>query len=92
MYRDSARFFAEVFDVPMDEVPWVIAGICCAQFVVSRDRIRARRWEEYVTMREWVVGSELDSVGVGSVFEMFWHVVFGEDPVLYVSASFPGLD
>lgn len=36
-------------------------------------------------MRDWAMGNtELDDLGVGSVFEMVWHVVFGEKSILYV--------
>lgn len=73
-----------LFNVSSAEVPEVIAGVCCGQFVVSRERIRRREREEYVRMREWAMGIDwLDDLGVGSVFEMVWQVIFLEEAVLY---------
>jgi hypothetical protein len=61
-------------------VPEQIGGICCAQFAVSRARIRQRPRSDYVRMLDWVNEKSLpfvDSYGVGWVFETLWHVVFG---------------
>lgn len=80
VYSGFEGIYGELFNG--SRVPEIIGGVCCAQFVVTRERIWDRPREEYVWMREWVVRSKLDSVGVGSVFEMLWHVVFREGPVL----------
>jgi hypothetical protein len=61
-------------------VPDHIGGICCAQFAVSRERIRQRPKSDYVRMMNWVNDKSLPYVndyGVGWVFETLWHVVFG---------------
>lgn len=89
VFNSFERFYTGLFNFSGSDdainVPHTIAGPCCSQFVVSRDRIRARRKEEYIHMRDWAMGNtELDDLGVGSVFEMVWHVVFGEESILYV--------
>ncbi|KAI9850626.1 MAG: hypothetical protein M1838_005340 [Thelocarpon superellum] len=58
-----------------------VAAACCAQFAVSRDRVRARRREEYVAYRDWLLNTELQDAKSGRVFEFSWHVIFGMDPV-----------
>lgn len=80
VYSGFGVIYGELFNV--SRVPDVIGAVCCAQFVVTRERIWSRPREEYALMREWAVQSALDSVGVGSVFEMLWHAVFQEGPVL----------
>lgn len=82
VYSQFGLFYTELFNVSIAEVPGEIAGVCCSQFVVSRDRIWGRKREEYVGMRDWASQSRLDNIGVGSVFEMLWHVIFLEGSVL----------
>lgn len=62
-------------------MPEVIAQACCAQFVVSRERVRARKREDYVRMRDWVVGTGMGDDESGRVMEYLWHVVFGEESI-----------
>jgi hypothetical protein len=84
VYAAFEEIYMGLFNVSSAEVPEVIAGVCCGQFVVSRERIRRREREEYVRMREWAMGIDwLDDLGVGSVFEMVWQVIFLEGAVLY---------
>ena len=82
VYSQFGLVYTELFNVSIAEVPGEIAGVCCSQFVVSRDRIWGRKREEYVGMRDWASRSRLDNIGVGSVFEMLWHVIFLEGSVL----------
>ncbi|KAL9117786.1 MAG: hypothetical protein Q9187_005672 [Circinaria calcarea] len=79
-----ADIYKELFSVTQEQVPEQIGSVCCAQFALSRDRIRNRPREDYVRMREWAIHTELDTVGVGWVFEMLWHIVFGEKPLQLV--------
>ena len=82
VYSQFDRLYMELFNVSISQVPDEIGGVCCSQFAVTRERIRGRRKEEYVWMREWASRSSLDNIGVGSVFEMLWHVVFLDGSVL----------
>ncbi|MCJ1362050.1 hypothetical protein MMC16_001152 [Acarospora aff. strigata] len=65
----------------LDSSDPTIAVACCAQFAVSRERIRKRPVEDYVKIREWVVHTELSDRKSGRVMEYLWHVIFGMDPV-----------
>ncbi|KAK6430561.1 hypothetical protein LTR95_013281 [Oleoguttula sp. CCFEE 5521] len=77
-----APIYAELFNVPMSEVPRQIGGVCCAQFAVHRDRIRQRPKSDYVRMMHWMATTkETDTFGVGWVMEKLWHVVFGMESV-----------
>lgn len=77
-----ADYFMELFNVTRAEVPEHIGGVCCAQFAVTRDRIRQRPREDYVRMRKWVMTPGLDSHDIGWVFELLWHMVFMEEAIL----------
>lgn len=73
-----ADVYMELFDVPASAVPKHVGGVCCGQFVVSRERIRARPRNDYERMRRWALESTVtDSFGVGWTFEKVWQVVFG---------------
>ena len=85
--HDIRAYFVEVymelFNVTTREaVPEHIGGVCCAQFAVTRDRIRQRPREDYKRMRNWALNTDLDSFGIGWVFEKIWHIVFLEDAIL----------
>ncbi|KAI6804542.1 hypothetical protein KC361_g46 [Hortaea werneckii] len=89
---DSRSFFAEMYQEVLnvttrEQVPEHLGAACCSQFAVTRARILARPWEDYVRMREWALrGSDyadgrMNSYGVGWVFESLWHVIFGKEAV-----------
>jgi hypothetical protein len=54
-----------------------IFSTCCAQFAVSREQIYRRPLKDYVKIREWLVGTELDDGHSGRVLEFMWHIIFG---------------
>ena len=76
-----AKYYRDLFNVSKEAIPREIGSVCCAQFAVSRNRIRQRPREDYIRMREWAIHVHLDSFGVGWVFEKVWHIVFGEIPI-----------
>ncbi|KAJ5652694.1 hypothetical protein N7507_010120 [Penicillium longicatenatum] len=74
--------YRQIFNVPDDEVPIEIGNVCCGQFAVSRERIRARPRKDYERMLEWAATTTLtDDFGVGWVMEKLWHIVFGMNAV-----------
>ncbi|KAJ5214962.1 hypothetical protein N7468_010641, partial [Penicillium chermesinum] len=84
--HDVRSYFTQVYvDIlggSLEDVPQEIGGVCCAQFALSRARIRQRPKSDYVRMLRWVNETSvplMDSHGVGWVFETLWHVVFGEE-------------
>ncbi|KAK5688039.1 hypothetical protein LTS10_000017 [Elasticomyces elasticus] len=83
--RDYADIYTEIFNVSRKNVPETIGAVCCAQFAVSRDRIRNRPREEYEHILRWAEETTwTDSFGVGLVFEKLWHIIFGMTAVQYV--------
>jgi len=74
----------EIFGTNLTEL---IGPYCCAQFIVSRDRIRSRSEEFYASMLRLVDGTRnIDLCGVEGTkrsshcygYEFLWHMVFGE--------------
>lgn len=72
---------------------------CCAQFIVSRHRIRAhpieayRHWLDFTTKTSSPFPD--DDIMNGLVFEYVWHVIFGEPDVVRkrdVQKRFAGCD
>ena len=75
------EIYQSLFGGSIEEVPDEIGGVCCAQFVVSRDRIRERPRSDYVRMRDWALNVYIDTFGIGWVLEKVWHIVFNEKAV-----------
>ena len=76
------RFFPGV------PIPETIAGQCCAQFAVTAERIRKRKRETYVGMREWLLETSLIDDVSGRVLEKLWAYIFTDEPVQYVHCLF----
>ncbi|EJT82581.1 hypothetical protein GGTG_02554 [Gaeumannomyces tritici R3-111a-1] len=76
-----ADVYMELFNVSRADIPEHLGHQCCAQFVVTRDRIRERSREDYVRMRRWAMTQTVTtSFNAGWVFEKTWHVIFGMPP------------
>ncbi|CBX94512.1 hypothetical protein LEMA_P120030.1 [Plenodomus lingam JN3] len=69
-----AKSWSELF--PLDEVPTVLATPCCAQFALSRDRIQARPYAQYLWYRDWLFNSRLPDHLSGRMWEYVWQFVF----------------
>ncbi|KAK4554994.1 hypothetical protein LTR86_007760 [Recurvomyces mirabilis] len=80
-----ADAWAELF--PLDPIPAVLAQPCCAQFAVSRDRIRSLPKQRYVSMRDWIMRTELSDYMSGRVFEYVWQYIFTASPIHCPSMS-----
>lgn len=59
------------------EIPPKIAAPCCAQFAVSRDRVRSRSKDWWEALREWIIHTPLQSMNSGRLMEHLWHIWFG---------------
>ncbi|KAJ5948014.1 hypothetical protein N7466_001029 [Penicillium verhagenii] len=77
--------FMELF--PGTEVPEVVGVPCCSQFAVSREAVRARKKEEYIHMRDWLLASPLDASTSGRIFEYSWHIMFGKTSQFCVDSA-----
>ncbi|PWO26438.1 DUF3431 domain containing protein [Pyrenophora tritici-repentis] len=69
-----AKSWSELF--PLDEVPTVLAQPCCAQFALSRERIQARPYAQYVWYRDWMFNTQLPDYLSGRIWEYVWQFVF----------------
>lgn len=61
---------------PGAALPPSISGICCAQFAVSRDRIRQVPIERFIHYRKWLLTTSMDDQFSGRIFEYIWHYIF----------------
>ncbi|KAB2573803.1 hypothetical protein DBV05_g7525 [Lasiodiplodia theobromae] len=78
--------FKEIFGEAR-EVPHEVGVSCCAQFALTRDKIREIPRSEYVRLREWLAKTPLlDSIS-GRVMEYSWHILFGKEPIHCPSAQ-----
>jgi len=75
------QIYMDLFGVEEAKIPHEIGAACCAQFALTRDRIRQRPQSDYIRMRDWALSVDLDTFGIGWVFEMMWHIVFGQEAV-----------
>ena len=81
-YAHVARFWHEndldrdIGPLPSDNN--AIEFMCCAQFVVSRARIRQRPLALWRRLYAWVERTELGDALSGRIFEWLWHVLMGE--------------
>lgn len=62
--------------------PKAISQPCCAQFAVSRDRIRAIPQSEYIRYRDWILATNLSDIFSGRVMEYSWQFLFAGVPEL----------
>lgn len=74
-----AKSWSELF--PLDEVPIVLAQPCCAQFALSRERIQARPYAQYVWYRDWLFNTQIPDHLSGRIWEYIWQFVFTGDNV-----------
>ncbi len=56
--------------------PTVLSQPCCAQFALSKERIRAVPLKKYVFFREWLLNTTLEDRLSGRVWEYVWHYIF----------------
>lgn len=67
---------------PGAPVPPSISGICCAQFAVSRQRIREVPIERFKHYRQWLLTTGMDDQFSGRIFEYIWHYIFTGHEIL----------
>ena len=61
---------------PNVEAPHAISQPCCAQFAVSKERIRANPRSEYIRYREWLENTALTDTYSGRIMEYSWQYLF----------------
>ena len=58
---------------PGVNVPETIGAACCAQFVVTREKIRERPKSDYLRYRKWILDTKLEDGVSGRILEYSWH-------------------
>ncbi|RMZ88135.1 hypothetical protein DV736_g4631, partial [Chaetothyriales sp. CBS 134916] len=74
-----AQAWAELF--PERPIPALLSQPCCAQFALSRERIRVRGLQQYKFWREWLLRTPMTDKISGRVWEYLWQVVFTDRAV-----------
>jgi hypothetical protein len=69
-----AKCWSELF--PHEPIPRVLAVPCCAQFALSRDRIRTIPLSTFKFYRNWLLKTELSDYISGRIWEYIWQFVF----------------
>jgi hypothetical protein len=61
---------------PSDPIPHTVSQSCCAQFAVSKDRIRALSLERYEHFRNWLIKTDMEDRISGRIWEYLWQILF----------------
>ncbi|KAK4608945.1 hypothetical protein CLAFUW4_14772 [Fulvia fulva] len=61
--------------------PEIVAGPCCSQFAVTRDKIRSRDRSQYEWSQEWLKMSDWHDYFTGRVWEHMWPWLFLREAV-----------
>jgi hypothetical protein len=80
-----ARAWGELF--PDEPIPSVLAQPCCAQFALSRDRIRSIPRTRFVFWRDWLLSTDLSDYITGRIWEYLWQYIFTGQAVLCVEEN-----
>lgn len=74
----SFELWAQLF--PGHRAPPVLSQPCCAQFAVSRERVRDNPKTFYEHLRQWLLETRLEDADSGRVFEYMWQYIFARNP------------
>lgn len=80
-----ATSWPELF--PDEQTPTILAQPCCAQFAVSRERIQSVPKERFISLRDWLLHTDLDDFLSGRLFEYTWQYLFTSSPIYCPSMS-----
>ncbi|KAH0286430.1 hypothetical protein KCU62_g6747, partial [Aureobasidium sp. EXF-3399] len=61
---------------PEQPLPKQMSQPCCAQFAVSRERIRETSLDQYIFYRDWLLGLSGSDHDTGRTWEYLWHYIF----------------
>lgn len=61
---------------PGAPIPPSLSGICCAQFALSKQRIRDVPIERFLHYRKWLLTTPMEDQYSGRIFEYIWHYIF----------------
>ena len=72
------RFYKEVYEPVFGIIPPYINSYCCAQFAVSRTRIRSVPLSSYIALDQWLRHTNMPCTQSGRAFEYVWSHILGE--------------
>ena len=78
-----ADVWKELFEGPIGPMPHYVHSPCCAEFVVSRQRIQARPLSFYQDCLTWLEATSSERYWAGRIFEYVWHIVLGETALYF---------
>lgn len=78
-----ADVWKELFEGPIGPMPQYVHSPCCAEFVVSKQRIQARPLSFYQDCLMWLEATSSERYWAGRIFEYVWHIVFGETALYF---------
>ncbi|MCJ1241639.1 hypothetical protein MMC14_009645 [Varicellaria rhodocarpa] len=78
-----ADVWHELFEGPIGPVPQYVHSPCCAEFVVSKERIHARPLLFYQSCLTWLEATSSERYWAGRIFEYVWHIIFGKPSLYY---------
>lgn len=75
IWKSAIVDFLRIVD-PGRSLPDEMSQPCCAQFAVSRERIRETSLEQYIFYRDWLLGLPGNDHDTGRTWEYLWHYIF----------------
>ena len=67
---------------PSEPLPRALGQPCCAQFAVSRERVRTIPLSSFVFYRDWVLRTPLSDYVSGRIWEYLWQFLFTGQSIL----------
>ena len=74
-----AESWSEIF--PESPIPSVLAGPCCGQFAVSKERVHSIPRSKFVFYRDWLLKTKANDYLSGRAWEYLWHFAFTGDSI-----------
>ena len=81
--RLYADMWHELFSQELGPLPEHVHAPCCAEFLVSKQRIQAHPVSFYQSCLDFLATTNHDRFWAGRVFEYAWHIMFGEVDVYF---------
>ena len=69
-----SKCWSELF--PLEPTPTFLAQPCCAQFVLSKERLLAIPQSRFIFYRDWILRTSLSDYISGRIWEYIWQYIF----------------
>jgi hypothetical protein len=86
-YFKEKKIWEKLFLDEFGEMPSELYDKCCAQFLVSRNRIRLRSKKFYINLLNYILYEDKYEPDekicfMGYILEYLWHYIFGEPAIM----------